>query len=403
MKRTPKIRVDYTDWTEEQHVEHLRTQPQYQAYLEKFDAKSVESFITDYAGQKHKSLSKLEYYREDYENYEIQFLSEAERYIDFILQKKLFNLQCQWRAEQIKLPLVNTCHDFKYWERHIRSCPFIPPVTQEEMEVCIRFLQEELDYFSINNYDDCGWQNYNEFKNQAITDENDERSENGYPLLELHENPICEELPELYDFFDAHFGTRQLIFLPDLRYKKDRMYRKAGMSVANKKWEAEKSLNPELTQVAQVYKSGIYAYAYYLNDFVAQTEDESAKEAYKYYQHYYNKGDNEGLNEQIETDLEFLKNCSEVVPMVANDDWRASVVESVKLYKQKKATEMMPYVYETYRMEFDEDESVERIIANRVARYKFDEEDSIYEHITLINNYVLDGRETLDGVRDFNY
>ena len=37
MKRTPKIKIDYTGWTVEQHEEHLRTHPPYLAEYEKYN------------------------------------------------------------------------------------------------------------------------------------------------------------------------------------------------------------------------------------------------------------------------------------------------------------------------------------------------------------------------------
>jgi hypothetical protein len=101
MKKMPKVKMDYTDWTEEQHETHLRTHPDYQAYFEKFDAQSVEKFIVEYAKTKYQIFQRTDTYKEKYEAYQMRYLSQADDYIDMILQKKLFNLQCQWRAERI--------------------------------------------------------------------------------------------------------------------------------------------------------------------------------------------------------------------------------------------------------------------------------------------------------------
>ena len=145
MKRTPKKRIDYSDWTEEQHAEHLRTHETYLAHYEQFNPKSVEEFITKYATMKFDMFESKEINRQNYENHQTQFLSLADAFIDMILQKKLFNLQCQWRARLIELPLVDTYRDFTFWEKHIRHCPFIPPITQDEIDLCARFLKEEID------------------------------------------------------------------------------------------------------------------------------------------------------------------------------------------------------------------------------------------------------------------
>ncbi len=196
MKRTPKKWIDYTDWTVEQHIEHLRTNPDYLAYYAKFNPDSIESFIKEYAINKHRDYKNEEYYKDLYESYQTRFLHHAERYLEQILQKKLFNLQCQWRACQIELPLVDIIADFGYWSSNILICPFIPPITEAEIDLCIRFLHESIDWGNCNDcYVEDIWQDYDGFKNQIFVDDHE-----GEPEAEALKSWNCVELPDLYQF-----------------------------------------------------------------------------------------------------------------------------------------------------------------------------------------------------------
>jgi hypothetical protein len=109
---------DYTDWTKEDFAEDLR----YQAYFDDYSAESVADFILKYADDKYgwHSNKKRIYSSADYRR--TQFLSDAERFLEYILQKKLFNLQCLWRADLIDLPLVECSYDFNYFGNDILNC-----------------------------------------------------------------------------------------------------------------------------------------------------------------------------------------------------------------------------------------------------------------------------------------
>ena len=63
-----------------------------------------------------------------------------------ILQKKLFDMQCLWRAEKIIIPEINVSSDFRYWEANIFNCPFIEPVTENEIEIILKHLTKEEPY-----------------------------------------------------------------------------------------------------------------------------------------------------------------------------------------------------------------------------------------------------------------
>ena len=229
MKKRPKKRVDYTGWTIEQHKEYLRTEEVYLEYYKAFNPDSIEEFIEKYAYDKHYLYGRESWYMDRYESYQTRFLSLADDYIDMILQKKLFNLQCQWRACLVELPLIDIISDFDYWSSHsvIRSCPFIPPITEAEIDLCVRFLKEKIDW-SLDRYGyDYLYQTYDRFKNQLFYDEHE-----GEPEAEALSGWDCVEMPGLYHFFDTFQGTTGLINLPNIRGEKEKEYINKGSELA---------------------------------------------------------------------------------------------------------------------------------------------------------------------------
>lgn len=402
MKRTPNKWVDYSDWTIEQHREYLRTEPNYLNYFAQFDPESVERFINDYGKSKYYKYEREEYYKSRYEAYQTHFLSHAERYLEQILQKKLFNLQCLWRADQIELPLVDISDDFVYWSNNIRACPFIPPITEEEIDLCIRFLKEDIDWGHCNNpYAEDIWQDYEEFKNQLFIDENQ-----GTPEAE-ELRFYATEMPQLYLFFDTYQGTTHLLRLPDIRGKKERVYKDEGRNIAYEErvavLKAENKIKVDENGNI-VHKTTALPILYSSDEakFIEAAEDERTKDLFKAYEH--DRQSNHDLNyEGLEDDLETLKEFDEPIPIEAYSDWRFAVRMATYRFRQKKAAEMLPYVYDSYLLEFDDETDTDKIIAQRVARVQFSDKYGIYKHLLYKKNEFLNGREALTGKRDFDY
>ena len=408
MKRVPKKRVDYTDWTVEEHEDYLRTHPPYLAAYAKYEPKSVEKFIEDYARRKFEMYEHQERYKESYEEHQTQFLTAAEAFIDMILQKKLFNLQCQWRAKQIDLPLVHTTYDFEHWEENIRACPFIEPVRPDEIDLCVRYLKEEVDFSEDMEIGE--WQCHWFFKNQLIREEfEDNPNDVRAPVKLPHEN-ICRELPEFYVYFDLHQNTSDLFFLPDIRGDIEKRYEMEGRRLKKAREEAAlkakgewKEPEPMKPWVEVPYLS---LYSRQCEDFVEEAEDEDTKELYKQYQHSMYGDDDSGISPEIEDCIEFLRKFNEPIPIEAGDDWTIALLIATRKFKQAKIIEMMPYAYDTYLLEFDADEPLESLILRRAAHYHYDpvaKGDDFYELKMMVRNLILDGREALDGRRDFDY
>lgn len=156
-----------------------------------------------------------------------------------IQQKKLFDLQCRWRAEHITLPGVRHTEEFRQWEKYVEHCPWLPPITADEVALYEAYLRSDA-YEPSRNWP---WQNYNTFGrtaegNQQDPDpaaddddenEDDENDDDGYRAAERR---MYHTLPAWYRYHDAATGAGSLLALPDVRGDKEAYY--IGLTEADK-------------------------------------------------------------------------------------------------------------------------------------------------------------------------
>ena len=320
MKRQPKPIIDYTTWTQEQFEHDLRTNPKYTAYFAEFDEEHVDTFIKHLAADKAAIFSQLRPIQEDYEANQTYFLTLADDLIDIILQKKLFNLQCLWRAGEIDLPFVNMTTDFDYFENHIRDCPFIEPITERELQTGIRFLENNpfLERFSF-----VIWQNYDGFKTQKEEEGEDEN----------FGNP--GRYPELYAHFDLFQGTLGLFkYCSNKRGEAERRYCRIGVDAEKKEKARQASLKEPVKEgTPTVEKKTMDYFKFYLNydletrtKFINTFEDDQIKEAFVMHDSYL--GHHASGDFHFEWDLYFLADTEEDVPIMAHHNWKEAITES---------------------------------------------------------------------------
>ena len=90
----------------QQTEDELKSNPAMQEYFSAFNEQSVEGFIRNYARKKAIYITQGPAIINNKEQEDLKFKFLAEDALWTIQQKKLFNLQCQWRAEQIKLKSI---------------------------------------------------------------------------------------------------------------------------------------------------------------------------------------------------------------------------------------------------------------------------------------------------------
>ena len=84
-----------------------------------YDAKEIDQLVDSIVRKKVELLGNAEYLSTEWDEFHLQYVEYAHRLLDLILGKKLFNLELQWRAEEITLPGVEITSDFRYWANHL--------------------------------------------------------------------------------------------------------------------------------------------------------------------------------------------------------------------------------------------------------------------------------------------
>lgn len=369
MKRQPRDTRDYTDWTKEDFENDLRTNPRYQDFYKNYAPESIENFILYYASSKYSLYqNKMIYYENaDYER--SKFLLEAERFLTVILHKKLFNLQCLWRAEMIDLPMIEYTRDFEYFIDNIWDCPYIEPITEEELDLAIRFLLEEQD-FTYPDFTE--WQDYNCFKVwDTQDDEDDEERDTTFEKLKYYDYPV--PIPDFYTYYDNYFKTSHLFNLPDKRWAKEKYYFDAIRDENARLHAIEQAKQKDEPPPPPAYTPSLYGYGSDKEDFIASCEDETTKELFAMSNNHVSLNDFSEWSESLKFLLE-LRNKGETFALVPHTDWHDAIIATAAQIRRKKTAEMLPYAYQTYMLEF-EDEDIPTLMARRLARFKFDDTD----------------------------
>lgn len=178
--------------------------PNFNDFFAPYTPEMVINFKQFYAQQKRRNAESYEYrINTERKITELKYLSEAQDALRMIKQKKLFNMQLQWRAGLIQIPDVYICYHFQVWANHIDDCPFIPPITQAEVDIMREYLLagNEADYTNLS------WtgQDYHEIM-----------------YIDSHGDRCY--MPEWYEFYDNRMGTTTLLLLPNLKGEAEKNY-----------------------------------------------------------------------------------------------------------------------------------------------------------------------------------
>ena len=303
----------------------LKNDPKYREYFKNYNDMSWNGFVTYYAQQKALSLRFGDFHIKQNEKRDLKYYNEAEKNLWLIQQKKLFNLQCSWRAEKITLPGVEIIADFKYWEDHIKTCTFIEPITEDEFNTF-------MDYFNDPNYNPdtdysfsfLSWQEYSTFKRELSADPD---SDEGLSY------------PEWYFFYDSRMGTSDLINLPDVRGEKERFYFKLWQEDWRKKNPPKP--NPKIDRRPNIN----YYTQNFTEEFMKTFED---SKTLKYYRAY-KKGSLEHDDSEFDSILFEIQDIKEPIPVEENPDWKEAIKKAYKKYEHYKTGEQLENAFRDYQ------------------------------------------------------
>ena len=360
--------------------EELKNSDKHNDFFKGFNPDSVKDFMFEYAKQKANMAQFYEtLINETYQKKELRYRDNTEKVFEMILQKKLWNMQLKWRAGQINIKEIRTSWDFGFWESHVSSCPFLPMVTESEVEVMKQFLLD-------SNFDDQSagmffdWQDYDE-------------------IMRIDEDGDRSSMPDWYEFYDGRLGTGILLSLPDIRGKKEEYYLDLARSyyakTRNTTQPATPPLQPEYTQFYSYLHSGfeeMYKYALKYEDDPHFVELFRIKYEINKPKEYYSQYDDDNIDDAIR----LLKESDSPVKMPGGLDWREAVVKCSQQYLNRIVAKEIDFVYEEYKM-FSE-----------IGLSRNDDDDVMthfenYEIAKIVSPGILKGRELDGDPPDYNY
>jgi hypothetical protein len=354
----------------------LLTNSRYDAFFAQHHPKLRESFARSYAQHRQLWTDYGDMYERMLQGRLTEFETEAtERLLD-IQRKKLFDLQCRWRAEQVTLPGVVVSWDFNALNRNVQNCTLIPPITEDELALYLAFLAQA-DYEADLHRRHFAWQDYDLIRQSVTEDDPDSTWFDG-------------EVPEWYHFHNQHTGHEALLRLPNLRGEKEERYlavwRADGQATRETAQESAPPAPAPDPRPTHLYGEEERAWE---NEFVRQFEPTQLRRQRDAYVEANPIAKYE--DEELERVLEALNALNEPVPMEAHADWRQAILQGYYSFRLRKLQTMLPVVYQAYcqRQEWG-------------ISYP-NEEYNDYGLANALREGLLKGRELLGEPRNFDF
>jgi hypothetical protein len=358
-------------------VEWLEKDGQIQLYFKGFQNKSIPTFIHGYATQKARWLANKNGYENYLQHISVQYKEAGLECLKIIQQKKLFDKQCEWRAEQFTHPEIEFSRDFSVWEHNVLNCPFIEPVSQQDIEFFTEYLlsgqEQKLAWLS-------NWQDYDRYKSSYEDNEED------------------DEFPQWYNYHDFKKGITSPLLLPNIRGKKENYFRSIGLIEQRKKRQEEIKNAPSAPAPLPYLWSGQKEMEAFMKLF---EKDKSTLRAYKMYCMYFQQDENEenkeeaNLWEQVEKAIYDLKDCYEPLPVFGiHHDWKEAIIATAKHWLDIQTARALPVVYDEYIFKYQ----------SRISHSYSEEAVNTYRCFAeMIKEQILLGRELSGEPRDFNF
>jgi len=346
-----------------------------QQLLERAYPDCRQSFIEDFAKKKVRWAEMGDNAGQLLEQEELQWVEKANDCLDQILQKKLFDAQCLWRAEQVVFDQVAVTDDFRYLEANVRACPFIEPITEADLELYGHYLQSS--NFELDQYPVVGWQDHHEIVGAYRSDEG--------------------HVPAWYEFHNGRTGLGVYMTLPDIRLPKERLYQNLWYDTVREAKGKEKRANdgakaPVVSTLPDVPGALTPLVDCHRDDwmkwFVDTFEDEQTKKVFKSVKGIRNS---QHYDRWLESNLMLLSRADRTVPMEGWYDWKEAIHRAADSYSRIRIAETLHEAFEQYRLHIDMGLGFELSSAPP------------YEQEAGYRKIILDGRELNGDPRDFDF
>lgn len=327
--------------------------------------------------------------REDHRPARHLNLHEKEAYgaLWAIQQKKLFDLQCRWRAEEVRdVPGVLITDDFQTLSLGIENCPAVPPITPEEFALFLAWATQA-DYAA--NFDDVldqrfGWQQFRLVREALAPD--------AAPIAG-RVIPTKKAVPDWYQFHNEHTGNGRLLHLPDVRGAKEERYWDAWRAGEDERKAIAEAAGAPAPDPRPSYLPGEELRAL-AQEFARRFEPPRLNRWREVSELLHPPQTDE--QRKFNTILLRLQMIAEPVPVVAGADWREATRQAFRAHCHRKLLECLPLVYEEY---------AQRQAWGIAQPRRFDEDfDPLkYDLAGLYRGWILDGRTRLGEPEDFDF
>lgn len=329
----------------------LNTNPRYKEFFSRYNPESIKSFIKYYSERKAHVVRSGASFKEKEEKKILKYINLANELLWEIQQKKLFNLQCEWRAGQIELPGIETTAEFLYWEKYIRVCSFLPPISEDEYDLYAEYILS--DDFDIDNETSTEWQNYDMIK---YSYKNEEES---------------LDIPAWYMFYDSRMGTSVLLTLPDERGDKEEFYLELVRNEAKvkNKQKVKPAVNTDPRPSFNYYREEV------LDEFIELFEDNTTKDYFRAAKSFDERSVKASID--VEHAYQTLLEAGNVEVVYAGS-WHETLIKTAHKYEKELIREAFDRAYRNYlnrlnmNIGFDPDvsEKDEKYVTEFVKDYK---------------------------------
>ena len=254
-----------------------------------------------------------------------------------IQEKKLFDAQCLWRDEKITIPNVEASIDFMTYQDDILNCPYLDPITDEDIEIYEQYLKS--NNYELGAGEDVFRHIFSGFEEIREAYNSDDGGES-------------TNVPEWYDFHNGRTGKGVYMTFPDVRGEKEMFYQRLGADVEEViKQEKAKTKGKEaaIVPIAINKKPDLEWHDKSVISFFVNTfEDKKTQNIYKKQSKMFDYSEDEEYD--FYEMLSILSQHCEIWPIEAHYDWREALNKSVESYSISKITEALPLAYDQYKM-----------------------------------------------------
>lgn len=359
-------------------IGEMKASPVAMEFLSHYDPNTWDAFMKWYAERKSFLANSYDYYISIKPKRELKFREMAEAAINAIKQKKLFNLQLQWRAEIINIPEIRFCYEFVFWSKYIEDCSFLPRITETEVNLMKKFLKEEENALeSIDVYHG----DYQDYDSLMVKDE----------------EGLFEDMLAWYEYYDNYLGTGSLLLLPDKRGEKEEFYMDLSREEQRKKAEEEKILNPPKPYIPPLPSLRWNEEALTNFSRVFETDKHFRKLFEIYKEETERETEDEGETELMEEAIRTLEDATETVIMPGGLPWKKAIIRCAQIYEAEMVCRELDVLYQEICMLEELGISKGGAMENIKEVY---EKDGI---VKIYYNHIINGRKLNGEPADFNF